>query len=514
MSKAKLKVLYILLAVLAVAGIATFAVSRHEEKKEEIKNSDEVILTIPTEDVTALSWEYDDTSLSFQKNETWTWDDDAAFPVDEETINNLLSRFASFGVSFIIEDVTDYSQYGLDDPTCVIRITADGEDYEISLGTYSTMDEERYVSTGDGNVYLVEQDPLEDFELTINDLILNDEIPTLSEVSQITFSGDEAYEISRQENSDLSWCEDDIYFTDDKPLDTDSVSNYLTSVQDLVLGAYASYNVTDEELAAYGLDTPDLSVSVTYSAASEDSEESYEDSEDTSEDAGVTSEDEEDTSEAGEDTSEAENDTSEEGDGTSEETFTLHLGRNQEELSDALAEADSEDSADLSEVTAYVRIGDSQIVYEITNDEYNTLAAASYDDLRHKEIVTASFDDVTQIDISLEDEDYTLTPGEEKDEDGETLWQYDDKEAFSLSGIQSAISSLTADSFTSEEGDGKEEISFTLTLDNETWPEIQVSLYRCDGDSCLAVVNGTPTAYVPRSQVVSLIEAVNDIVLN
>ena len=46
----------ILLGVLAVACAATFAVSRYEEYKEEIANSDEVILEIPTDSVTTLSW--------------------------------------------------------------------------------------------------------------------------------------------------------------------------------------------------------------------------------------------------------------------------------------------------------------------------------------------------------------------------------------------------------------------------------------------------------------------------
>lgn len=43
---------------------------------------------------------------------------------------------------------------------------------------------------------------------------------------------------------------------------------------------------------------------------------------------------------------------------------------------------------------------------------------------------------------------------------------------------------------------------------------MEISLYRYDGSSCLAVVDGVPTALVERSQVVDLIEAVNAIVLN
>ena len=136
------KKLYALLGVLAVICGVTFGVSRYEQRKEEIKNSDEIILELTAEDVTALSWEYDETKLAFHKGETWLYDDDEAFPVNEEKINDLLGLFESFGVSFIIENVEDYSQYGLDNPTCSIHIETAEESYEVELGGYSTMDEQ------------------------------------------------------------------------------------------------------------------------------------------------------------------------------------------------------------------------------------------------------------------------------------------------------------------------------------------------------------------------------------
>ena len=88
--------LYALLGVLLVVCIAAFAVSRYEEKKEQIKNSGEVILEIPTDSVTALSWTNESGTFSFTKDETWVYDDDNAFPVDEEKINDLLEQIPVF----------------------------------------------------------------------------------------------------------------------------------------------------------------------------------------------------------------------------------------------------------------------------------------------------------------------------------------------------------------------------------------------------------------------------------
>lgn len=129
------KKLYILLGVLAAACLATVIALGVEEYKEQIRTSDAVILEIPPEEVTALSWEYEETSLGFHKEEdTWLYDQDAAFPVDPEKIEGFLERFEAFGVTFVIEDVEDYGQYGLEEPLFTTQITAGDTEYTITLG--------------------------------------------------------------------------------------------------------------------------------------------------------------------------------------------------------------------------------------------------------------------------------------------------------------------------------------------------------------------------------------------
>ena len=476
------KRLYILLGVLVVVCAGTYGVLQYEERKEEISNSDEVVLEISADDVTGLSWEYDSQTLSFHKNEIWTYDDDEAFPVSEEKIDELLDVFGEFGVSFVIEDVEDYAQYGLDDPVCTIDIETADETYEIQLGDYSTMDSERYVSIGDGNVYLVQEDPLDTYDAVLSDMIQNDETPSFgsAEIAQIQFSGSEDYQISYVEDSTDSYCADDVYFTEQdgetRPLDTSNVDSYLSVISNLDLTDYVTYNATEEELASYGLDDPDLTVTVQYTP---------EDDEDTEENEAV------------------------------EQTFVLNLSRDPEEAAAAASEAksgteESGDSEDSEEVTAYVRVGDSQIVYQLTTDQYNSLTAASYNDLRHQEVLTADFDDIQQIDISLEDQEYTI---EVTEEDDEKTYSYGGEE-LDISDFQSALEALTADSFTDEEPADKEEIGLTLHLDNENYPEVTVDLYRYDGSYCLAVIDGEPVSLVERSYVVDLFEAVNAIVLN
>lgn len=461
------KKIYILLAVLITVSLAAFGVSRYEQHKEEIKNSDEVILELKGEDVKSLSWEYEETELAFHKEETWIYDGDEDFPVDEDKVDRLLGVFESFGVSFIIENVEDYAQYGLDAPACSIKIETEDKTYEILLGNYSAMDEERYVSIGDGNVYLVSSDPMEFFELELKDMIKNDKIPSIDKAEEIVFAGNESYKIVYQEESEYTYSKEDVYFVKEDhsclPLDASAVERYLSAVSSLDVSNYVSYHVEEEELAVYGLDDPELQITVQYPIQKEEGEEEE------------------------------------------MESFVLNLSRSAEEKT-----KEKDDKEEQDPVPAYFRVGESQIIYEITEAEYETLMAASYDDLRHQQVIWADFADVYQVDISLDGQDYTLTSKEEKDE---TVWLYQDKEV-DIADFQSALTMLTASEFTDKKAKEKEEISLTVFLNNENYPKIQIGLYRQDGSNCIAVVDGMPVSLVNRSYVVDLVEAVNAIVLN
>ena len=463
--------LYALLGVLLVVCIAAFAVSRYEEKKEQIKNSGEVILEIPTDSVTALSWTNDSGTFSFTKDETWVYDDDNAFPVDEEKINDLLEQFTSFAAAFAIDDVEDYAQYGLDEPICTIRITAGEESYTVELGDFSKMDEQRYISIGDGKAYLVSHDPLDEFDAVLRDMILDDTIPEFDTVKQIAFSGEESYTISYDEDG-TSICADDVYFTDGKPLDAAVITEWLTSLHELDLTNYVSYNVTDEELETFGLDEPALAITLDYSSSDED------------------------------------------GNKTDSGTLVLHLSQNPEELA-AYEEAIANEEDVLPDVTCYARVGDSQIVYQITQSEFDALTDVSYDALRHQKIFTADFDTVTSIDVTLEGEDYIFTynpPEDEDDADVEGTWTYQDTE-FDIFDFSYALRALSATSFTDEAPTGQEEISLTLHLDNEDFSTFTLTLYRLDGESCIACVDGESVAFVSRDKAVDLIEAVRAVTL-
>lgn len=461
------KRILILLGVLAVACAATFAVSRYEEYKEEIANSDEVILEIPTDSVTSLSWTIGDETLAFHKDESWIYDEDSAFPVDEEKISDLLSQFSEFGVSFIIENVEDYGQYGLDDPECTIDIATAEQSYEIKLGDFSQMDEQRYVDIGDGNVYLVSTDPMDAYDVELSDLILNDEIPDFESVSHITFAGTESYTVTYEEDSGKSYSADDVYFNPDgEPLDSDLVDSYLSSLSGVDLSEYVTYNVTDEELETYGMNDPELTVTVDYSTLDEEDEEVF-------------------------------------------GTVVVSIARAPDDRATLETASDEDEEEDNSDITAYLRVGESQIIYKISGDDFTALMDASYDSLRHQQVFWGDFDSVTQIDITLEGESHSLTSSGEGDD---RTWSYNGNEV-DLTDFTDALEALTADRFTDDAASGQEEISLTLHLDNEDFPTVDIQITRYDGELCLVSVDGESVCLVSRTDAMDLVEAVQTIVL-
>ena len=466
---ARSKRLLILVAVLLAVCAAAFAALNWQQRQEQIAVSGQEVLTIDPDSVRSLAWTYGETSLAFTRDGegNWSYDEDEAFPVDPEAMEELLAPFAPFSAAFVIEEVEDEGQYGLDDPACSITLVTEDQTWEIRLGDTSTVDGQRYVSFWEGTVYLAVSDPLEQYDATLRSCILNDTVPDWDQVTGLTFSGAEDYEIFWQEDgSAYSYCEDDAYFTErggnTLPLDTGRVEDYLSSLATLGLTNYVTYNATQEELEQYGLDDPELTVAVDYTGTDEDGAETS-------------------------------------------GTFTLHLSRDPQELAQAEEGAGDEEET----ITAYARVGDSPIVYAITSLEYTDLRAAAYDDLRHREVLTASFDDVLSLDVTLEGETYTFTAQGEGDE---RTWTWEGRE-IDFADLQDAVEALAASEFTDERPAGQQEISLVVYLDNETFPQVEVTLYRYDGTFCLAEVDGASICLVDRSDVVNLMEAVRAVVL-
>ncbi len=489
--KRNLIIMGIVFVALCIVIVVENLVTEHVDS---INTTDEIILSVDVGEVTVVSWTYDDESLSFtNKDGTWYDSDDADFPVIQSEIEDFLTHFEEVHASFIIEDVSNYSQYGLDEPECTVTITdADGETV-ISMGDYSTMDEQRYISIGDGKVYLIEDD-LIDYVVTDRDEFIQlEELPTVDTVEEIDVSGDADVNIVYDPDGVYSYTDDYNYYliSDDEhlALDDGDTENYIKTVQGIELSDYVSYTASSDDLSVYGLDNP--AYAVTISGTTE-----------------VESDDDSDDETSYEDVQ-----------------YTLYIGYVYDESEDD-DDDDSEDSDsdDEESILAYVRLDDSNIIYSLDESTFNTISGISYESLRPVEVLSLDWTQVTGVSISFGGDTYdfeimsssewegTDDSSDEDTSDDDLVYILNDEEV-DFDEIKDAIDALKVTDFSDDEGEDDAELSLTIYLDNDDYPQISVDIYQYDGDSSLVVMDGETLGYMKRSRMVDLREAVTSAML-
>ncbi len=507
---AKLRNLVILLVVLAAACIATILVSGHEIKKEQIKESGETILQIDPDTVTFVSWEHNGSSLTFTKEDTaWTSSDDSTLPVDADKISELLDTFNPLTAGFVIENADNLSQYGLDKPECTITLTASDTDYTIELGGFSTMDQERYLSIGDGNVYLVTTDPLNAFDRELDYFTKTDDIPKLQSADSISFSGTliaAPYTITYDAENAAAYSDADIYYCDNAAYDSEKITSYLEALSELDLGDCVNHSYTAAEASEYGLDKPALTAEISYDETDDSGKKtgnkltlSYAVGLDPSSDSSASSSQNTDSS-GSESASSYE---------TSESSSVSASDTASKASSKSSASANGDDDTD-ENVTAYIRFNDSALVYKLSADDYKTVAAAGKGSFCKLALLPVSFDDIDSIEVSLDGESYTFT-GTRKLTGGRD-WSYNG-EAIDISDIRSAAEGAKANDISADEPSLKKEISLKLNSSNKNHPLTSVDIYRYNGKDCIMVGDDGIPKLISRSSVSRLTEAVYAIVL-
>ncbi len=339
----------LMLGVLAGLCVAIAAVLGLEKHIDSINAVNEEIISLAPDSLTRVSWTRDGSTLSFIKEDgVWRDEQDEAFPVDQDAMQELLARFETVQASFVIEDVEDYSQYGLDEPQCTITLSDGDGGTVVELGGYSTMDDKRYVTLGQGTVYLIDDDLLSYIPESRDGLMQQDGVPQYDTVEEIEISGASPLSIAYLPQEALSYTDAYEYYAVEgesyRALDTQKVTDFMQALQNLGYTDYATYQATEQSLEDYGLASPEMTVSVVYTLDEQ------------------------------------------------EASFTLALGQ----------DADG---------NGYVRMNDSEIIYRVGQEEYEAVLHTSYDTLRPAEVLALDWDKVEQIDITLDGQTYEVQAG-------------------------------------------------------------------------------------------------------
>ena len=370
-------------------------------------------------------------------------------------MDEFFANFESVHASFIINDVEDYSQYGLDSPTATLTVKAGDEETNLKFGTFSTMDSKRYVENDEGVVYLIDDDLVEYLDTDRDSFLRTDKLYDYDTVSALTVTGsavnmDVKYLPDETHDYTDAW---DYYMVDGEkysPVETSRLNTFLSELTEMSMDEYETYTASEADIEKCGLDNPAVSITVEGSMDEAD------------EDEPVAA------------------------------SYTVRLSNTGEDK-------------------FYARVDDSSIIYKLDEDTYNSLAEISYNTIRPDSVVT--LEDVEVTGFTVESESDTFEVAVDKGWNDETTYTMDGEEA-DLSEVMEHIGNLPIDTFDLDEdaqafladGLSDPEMTITLKLDNENYDTLTICFYRYNGDDSFVTLNGETLGLVKREKMVEIKE--------
>lgn len=477
----KLWIMLLALVILCGLSVVVTRINPENQEEEETEAAETVELTLDIEAVTGISWTYDETSLKFSfADEAWTYDDDAVFPVDSAVLEPILEAITGISAQEVLEAAEDPGEYGLDEPACTIVINT-GEETEIKIGDESGMGGQRYLSNGDGKVYLVDEDLLDEFDLELYDFLKEESIPAMSDVLELKIEAETLnQEIVYLEDSGLTYSDSYVWFMKGENeagedgylvLDTELTEEMITALTGLSWSECVNYNADAAALAEYGLDAPTAVVEITYLETVQVETSKKDD------DGNVIYEEQ-----------------------TSEKTFTLEIG--------------TYDDSD-----CYARLSGSNMVYLIDGEISDYALYSDYEALRPDDVLKMDMETVDSVEITVAGTTYTVVKETqtETDDEGNTTttvtYTLDGNEieiGTLLEGISGMTSTGSAIGATPERS---EEIRIVFNRNTEAFAEVELVFYQYDSSSCLTTLDGETTRFVSRDDVVTLVDEIEQAIL-
>lgn len=163
----------VLVLLLLVGGY--FGVQKYNQAQAEKDTEDDSLyaLNVDSSEVTELSYAYEGVEYAFVlEDDVWKYRDDETLNLIQSRLNTMAEKLASLAVESQIDNVTDMSVYGLEEPEKVITFLAGGISYKIAVGDYNSMSGMDYININDSNeVYAVETGFADAFDYALEELV-------------------------------------------------------------------------------------------------------------------------------------------------------------------------------------------------------------------------------------------------------------------------------------------------------------------------------------------------------
>jgi thiol:disulfide interchange protein len=147
----------LLICIVAWVGLTKWNKSQEQKKQEEEEASKVTVTDVNTEDVNAFSYQYNNETLSFVKeDDTWYYEADKSISLDQDTMETLIATTAQLTAEQKIKDYEDLSEYGLETPSNTITLTTGDGTTTLLIGNKNDMLSQYYVKTDQSDsIYLV-----------------------------------------------------------------------------------------------------------------------------------------------------------------------------------------------------------------------------------------------------------------------------------------------------------------------------------------------------------------------
>lgn len=181
--KKQLIALCILLLICIVAWVGLTKWNKSQEQKKQEEASKVVVTDISTEDVKAFSYQYNNETLSFVKeDDTWYYEADKSISLDQDTMETLAATAAKLTAEQEIKDYEDLSEYGLDTPSNTITLTTGDGTTTLLIGNKNDMLSQYYVKMDQSDsIYLAGSAVYTTYQRGIADLTVTESTTEIAE---------------------------------------------------------------------------------------------------------------------------------------------------------------------------------------------------------------------------------------------------------------------------------------------------------------------------------------------
>lgn len=171
--KNSVRLVILLLVFLVLLGMVFVLKKNNAESGDTVANTQIVVLDAKKEDVMRITYEYEGETYTFEKEDgTWYYAPDHSVEVTQLFINSMAGILAPLRAEQAIENVTDMSQFGLDEDVRTVQFeTADGS-YSIEIGDHNSLSNVDYIRlpSGDNTVYVVSSITVAAFDKHLEDV--------------------------------------------------------------------------------------------------------------------------------------------------------------------------------------------------------------------------------------------------------------------------------------------------------------------------------------------------------